>query len=252
MNMKLKEDFIQTWHKYFNNAELPITFYYTDEEGHADLVKPGTQARCIMGPLVKVRRGVSLAFNAESGGCFGGLGTMGFSDRSTLDLEPNLEYFLSCGIPGKVEGERFKKSPEIVKEQYKNSPIFKAPAKNIVFKRWDKLSVSDNPQVVIFFVKPDVLSGLYNLANFDTKDPNAVVAPWGSGCSSIIQDPYLRKDLANPQGIIGMFDTSARPFVSPDELTFSVPINKFVSMINNMEESFLITNSWKAIQKRIK
>jgi len=49
-----------------------------------------------------------------------------------------------------------------------------------------------------------------------------------------------------------MFDTSARPFVASDELAFSVPINKFVSMVGNMDESFLITNSWKVIQKRIK
>lgn len=252
MDMQLKEDFIRTWQKYFNNAELPITFYYTDEEGHADLVKPGTEARCIIGPLIKVRRGASFTFNAESVGCSGGKTFLGFSDNNVLNTDPDLEYFLSCGIPGKIEGERFKKSPEIVRKQYSRSPIFTAPARYSVFKRWDKLEATDNPQVVIFFTKPDVLSGLYNLANFDTANPNAVMAPWGSGCSSIIQDPYLENDSAKPRAVIGMFDTSARPFVATDELTFSVPINKFVSMVGNMEESFLITKSWKAIQKRIK
>jgi hypothetical protein len=48
-----------------------------------------------------------------------------------------------------------------------------------------------------------------------------------------------------------MFDVSARPFVPRDALTFSAPMNKFVRMIDNMEESFLITNSWKKVQKRI-
>lgn len=28
---------------------------------------------------------------------------------------PNFEYFLSCGIPGKLEGERYKKTPELVR-----------------------------------------------------------------------------------------------------------------------------------------
>jgi hypothetical protein len=97
-----------------------------------------------------------------------------------------------------------------------------------------------------------VLAGLYNLANFDTTDANAVVAPWGSGCSSIIQDPYLEKDSPNPRAIIGLFDCSARPFIASDEFTFSIPIKKFTSMTENMEESFLITHSWKIIQKRIK
>jgi hypothetical protein len=48
-----------------------------------------------------------------------------------------------------------------------------------------------------------------------------------------------------------MFDISARPYVSADELTFAAPMNKFERMIDNMEESFLITESWKIVQKRI-
>jgi hypothetical protein len=70
--MKLKEDFIWTWQKYFNNAELPMTFYYTDEEGHANPMKSGAETLCIMAPLVKVRRGARSAFSAESGVCPGG------------------------------------------------------------------------------------------------------------------------------------------------------------------------------------
>ena len=49
-----------------------------------------------------------------------------------------------------------------------------------------------------------------------------------------------------------MLDVSARPFVSKDVLSFSVPMNKFVGMVGNIEESFLITKSWEKIQKRIK
>ena len=47
---------------------------------------------------------------------------------------PNFEYFLSCGIPGELEGERYKKSPEIVLEFMKKAPCFKAPARYTVFK----------------------------------------------------------------------------------------------------------------------
>ena len=31
MDMSIKENFLVLWKKYFNNAELPTTFYYTDE-----------------------------------------------------------------------------------------------------------------------------------------------------------------------------------------------------------------------------
>jgi hypothetical protein len=47
--------------------------------------------------------------------------------------------------------------------------------------------------------------------------------------------------------VIGMFDISARPCVPRETLTFAVPMNKFISMIGNMEESFLITRSWEKV-----
>jgi hypothetical protein len=48
-----------------------------------------------------------------------------------------------------------------------------------------------------------------------------------------------------------MFDISARPFVDKYELSFSVPMKKLETMVNNMDESFLITGSWGKIKKRI-
>ena len=57
MDLELKEKFLTLWKRYFNDAELPITFYYTNEEKHAELVKPGSVARCFIAALVKVRQG---------------------------------------------------------------------------------------------------------------------------------------------------------------------------------------------------
>jgi uncharacterized protein (DUF169 family) len=248
MDMKVVEKFSQLWRKYFNDAELPVTFYYTDEEGHAELAKSGSVPRCLIGAIAKVREGKSFCFDAESIGCFGGRRYLGFATHIMDDFE----YFLSCGIPGKLRGERYKKSPELVKEAMRLAPSFKAPARFVVFKRWDMLQKSDAPEVVIFFAQPDVLAGLFTLANFDEAEQNGVVAPFGSGCSTIVQYPYLEKQSSRPRAVIGMFDTSARPFVPSSALTFSVPTNKFYRMIENMEESFLITDTWKTIQKRIR
>jgi uncharacterized protein (DUF169 family) len=247
MDMTVKDTFGVLWRKYFNSAELPISLYYTDEDGHAEKVKPGSVPRCLIGALAEVRNGKALCFDADSIGCPGGRRYAGFADR----LMPNFEYFLSCGIPGKMQGERYKKSPELVKEVMKLAPAFKAPSRFIVFKRWDLLERSDNPEVVIFFAQPDVLAGLFTLANFDEAEPNGVFTPFGAGCSSIIQYPYLEGKLARPRGVIGMFDVSARPYVPPDALTFAVPANKFRRMIENAEESFLITDSWRKVQERI-
>ena len=247
MDIKFKEDFIVLWKRFFGEAELPIAFYYTDEEGHAELVNPDTVRRCIFPALSLVRKGRALCFDAESIGCSGGQTYLGFRETE----EPDTEYFLSCGILGKVEGERYMKTPEIAAEALKLMPSFKAPARFIVFKRWDSLNESDEPEVVIFFACPDVLSGLFTLANFDETEPNDVFTPWGSGCSSIVAYPFLEKDSVRPRAVIGSFDVSARPFIPENTLSFSVPMLKFERMVRNMEESFLTTNSWKTVQKRI-
>jgi uncharacterized protein (DUF169 family) len=247
MNIEFKEDFLGLWKRYFDGAELPIAFFYTDEEGHAELVKPGSVPRCVIAALSRVRKGSAFCFDAESIGCFGGKRYLGFRE----EVRPDFDYFLSCGIPGKVEGERYKKTPELVAQSVKLSPPFKAPAKFIVFKRWDSLEKYDEPDVVIFFAPPDVLSGLFTLASYDEAEPNVVFTPSGSGCSSIVQYPYLEKNSTRPRAVIGMFDVSARPFVPENTLSFSVPMSKFVRMVKNMEESFLTTNSWRTVKRRI-
>jgi uncharacterized protein (DUF169 family) len=248
MDMALKEKFLAQWKKYFNDAELPITFYYTDEAGHADAVRPGSVPRCIIGALALIRRGRSLTFDVDAVGCPGGKRYLGFREN----LAPNFEYFLSCGIPNKMEGERYKKSPELVKEAMKEWPTFKAPARFVVFKRWDRLEKADNPEVVVFFALPDVLAGLFTLSSFDEASSNMVMAPFGSGCSTIVQYPYLEKGSRRPRAVIGMFDVSARPYVPRNVITFSAPMSKFKRMVANMDESFLITESWAKVQKRIK
>ncbi len=249
MDIALKNKFLALWKKYFNNAALPVTFYYTDEAGRAQAAKPGKVPRCVIGGVAKIQKGESLAFDVNTVGCPGGKRYLGFADT----LMPDFEYFLSCGIPGKMEGERYKKTPEMVREYMKkHAPAMKAPARYIVFKRWDNLEAEDNPEVVIFFARADVLAGLFTLASFDEAEQDMVIAPFGSGCASIVQYPYLETRSEKPRAVIGMFDISARPYVDKDMLTFAAPMSKFTRMVDNMEESFLITPSWAKIQKRIK
>jgi hypothetical protein len=247
MDTKRKEEFVKLWGKYFPGAELPIVFYYTNETPGAHLVEPPAGHRCIFADLVKVRTGQSLAFDARAIGCFGGQRYLGFADESM----PHFEYFLSCGVPGKLEGERYKKTPELVQEWLGRASKFTAPGRFIVFTRWDRLEEPDEPEVVIFFAQPDVLAGLFTLANFDVADPNGVFSPFSAGCGSIIQYPYLEGSSQSPRAVVGMFDVSARPFLPREVLSFAVPRARFDRMVDNMDESFLITPSWGTIQKRI-
>jgi len=248
MKPGLKQDFIQRWGKYFPGVDLPIAFYYTDDSAKAPVHRITEGQHCFVNDLVNIRQGKSLSFDTKSIACFGGKRYLGFS----TNLMPNFEYFLSCGIPGKLEGERYKKSPELVKELLQHVPTFTAPAKYVVFKRWDMLEEKDEPQVVIFFAPPDVLSGLYTLANFDEPTNEAVFCPMGAGCGTIIQYPLIESKSAHPRAVLGMFDVSARPGIEQNHLTFSVPMQKFERMVADMDESFLITGSWEKVKSRLR
>lgn len=247
MDMALKQKFVESWKKYFNGAELPIVFYYSDQRDHAETVPPPSGHQCMIGILARVRKGASLSLGVDSIGCSGGKRYAGFTDT----VMPGFEYFLSCGLPGTLEGERYKKSPEMVKEMLKIAQQFKAPASYIVFKRFDMIEEADDPEAAVFFATPDVLSGLFTLANYDEAEPNGVFCPFCAGCGSIVQYPYLEKNSDRPRAVLGMFDVSARPYVPKETLTFAVPMSKFIRMIGNMEESFLITHSWEKVKKRI-
>ena len=248
MDMALKESFLTRWAKYFPGADLPITFYYTDEEGHGRKVIRSPARHCFIAELGAVRKGRSLCFGIDSLDCAGGRRYLGFS-RS---LRPNFPYFLSCGIPGELEGERYKKTPEIVEKMMEGQPFVDAPAKYIVFKRFGKLEVNNSPMCVIFFATPDVLSGLFTLANYEEHDLNGVIAPMGSGCSSIVRHPLQEAKQPSPRAVLGMFDVSARPHIPSGMLTLTIPWGKFTRMVADMDESFLITKSWEKMRKRIK
>lgn len=247
MDPKFTQHFISQWYKYFGHADLPLGFFYSDLVREEDLSASLNEGRCLINNLKRVRDGFPFVYQQNTPGCSGGKRYTGFTNK----LRPEFEYFLSCGIPGELEGERYKKSPELVKEYLKNHPAFEAPGKYLIFKRLDRFEDQEQPLAVIFFANPDVLAGLFTLANYDRADPHAVITPMGSGCASIINYPFLETESASPRCILGMFDVSARPYIPENMLTFSVPMKRFEQMVLNMDESFLTTKSWAAIKSRL-
>jgi uncharacterized protein (DUF169 family) len=247
MDTDVRDRFTSLWKNYFFGTELPITFEFRTESADVKKVPPPDGWRCIICQIGRVRNGTPLVMDARSITCKGGLMYSGYS----CERPPDFRYFLSHGKAGGVEGERYKQSPEIVDAWEKKIPPLLPVEKEIHFTRWDQLTEQDNPDAVIFFARPEVLSGLFTLANFDQGDPNGVICPMGAGCSSLIYYPWLEQQKEDPKVILGLFDPSARPCVPPDVLTMAFPMKKFTRVIGFMEESFLITKTWKTVQKKI-
>ncbi|MFZ4399103.1 MAG: DUF169 domain-containing protein [Bacteroidales bacterium] len=247
MNEILKSSFIIRWKKYFGDANLPIALFYSDDLHHAEPARKFEGHHCMIADFSMVFRGKAMAFNAENIGCGGGLKYCGFAD----ELRPGFEYFLSYGIEGKMEGERYKKDPETVLELMKNTHPLKASAKWLIAKPFEMLDEEDHPEVILFFANADVLAGLFTLANYDRTDHYGVKIPFSAGCGSVVQYPLIENQKENPDCILGMFDSSARPYIQPGMLSFAIPMKRFETLVSYMDESFLITETWKTVKKRI-
>ena len=149
--------FIRDWEEYFPGENLPITFEFSPDLGGVTKAMTPKGWRCFVCDLKKVRSGRDLAFDGESISCRGGRRYCGYDHKQPADFR----YFLSSGIEGKVEGERYKRTPEIVDQWQDDLQPIPNAGQYLLFKRWDNLGEDDNPSVVIFFARPEVLSGLF-------------------------------------------------------------------------------------------
>ena len=244
MDMNFKKNFTKKWKRYFPGKELPIACYYADETHGLDFsprpVPDEKGYACIFRQLAEVRRGTAKAFYANNLGCAGAKLNLGFdSDTPIGDVAHVL-----------ADIERYKKSMADVRAWYKKYPPLKAPGRFIVFKRWDLLDRDDVPQVVSFFGNADTIAGLHVLANFNTRAEEGVIAPFGSGCDTLVVFPLRELYADSPKAVLSGFDPSCRRCGEPARLIFSVPWPKFTGMAGDMDKSFLTTGVWEDIKLR--
>jgi len=227
--------------------ESPLGVYYTNDKPEGVTPKEGISG-CMIGVLQNARKkGKTVYFDRGHFGCPGGAYYMGFFESP----RPNIEYFLSCGIPGEMEGERYIKTPERAREYFARMIPRRAPATYCVFQPIEQFQSGMEPEVVVFFAPPDILSGLFTLTNYALERTDAVYAPFGSGCGTILTYPLKEAGKEQPRAILGMFDVSARPMIEKDALTLSMPYSVFIKLLENAKGSFLETESWKKVLQRI-
>ena len=222
----------------------PLAFYYSDVAPPGFQPKPETR-RCLIAVLSRARRGETVFFDRDTTGCPGGSTYLGF-----CEARPEIDQFVSTGIPGKMEGEHYKESPELVRAFREAHPPLPAPARYAVFTPVSALVEGQVPLVILCFASPDELAGLVGLAGYARAD-DSILAPFGSGCGVLISRALYEAKNPQPRGVLGMFDPSARPYVQADELSFSAPLALWEEMLDNAEESFLQTKTWATLRRRI-
>jgi len=222
----------------------PVAFFYSDVKPDGSCPGEGRH-ECVFALLHRVRRGETVYFDKDHFGCFGGGYYLGFCPAS-----PTIAEFVSCGIPGELEGEHYKKSPDLVRAAQKACPVRPAPAPYAVFRPLSHLAEGEVPLVLSCFATPDELAGLVFLAGYARAD-DAIHVPFSSGCGSLVAWPLNESERPQPRATLGMFDPSARPFMPAGELSFSTPLALLEEMLGNAEESFLSTPTWAKLRRRI-
>jgi len=249
-------------------AEEPMGMFYSDEEPqNAVTPKPGRlpsiedEARneidwqqlfsnfsCVLGMLWIARKKRNATyFDHERFGCLGGAFFLGY-------LKPQFEFivhYVSTGIPDIVEGERYLSSPETTRRFYQQIDPRPAPKRFCVFKPVTAFVEGESPELVIFFARPEILSGLHQLAVFVTDDFDAVASPFGSGCANIVTWPIKYLSEGRLRAVLGGWDPSERPYLKPDEITFAVPFEMYRRMLDRWQDSFLTAKAWQNVRKRI-
>ncbi len=234
--MELQE-FIKSYREAFGeNAQLPLLFGYSDT-AVADTAKIGG---CFFKGLQAAREGTPVALSAEVIGCGGGKLYTGFSD-----MPERVPRFVSLT-------EKYKRTPEMVADYVKSLEMPRATKPYLNFVRMDQAESFEGFEGVMFYATPDALSGLCGWAFYDTNEPDAVVARFGSGCSTVVSMTVVENSRGGHRCFMGLFDPSVRPWVGKDELSFTIPMSRFIEMMDTMHESFLFgSHAWERVKSRL-
>lgn len=167
-------------------------------------------------------------------------------------LEMNIHY-VSTGIPGTpIEGEHYMPSSESMRAFMEDSTPPLGTGKYCVLKPLDQFDDMESPLSVVFFARPEVLTGLHSLACYSAGNHNAVVSPFGAACTNIIAWPLAYEKRGVECAVLGGFDVSARKYLKTDELTFSIPLFFYRKMLDAMESSALTRDQWKVVCKKVR
>lgn len=121
------------------------------------------------------------------------------------------------------------------------------PRKKFLLFKPLKTVVDETPDVVIFLVNADQMSGLVTLANFDSSTNDGVKLLFGAGCAQVVLYPLVEKKFC----FVGLTDPSARKFVDKNLLAVSMSYERFLELEAVAQESFLSADAWQKIFARI-
>lgn len=253
----------------------PVALIWADEKPEKAMEFVAGKWGCVMFLLAAAAKGKTAAASRETFGCFGGGVGLGFGNqyRTFPGGEDCFCRFLSTGNAGTqpgeaigqqmaavspamgeefLQGERYIKSPELVRRFIECLPMTDIPARYVVMKPLAEVDwATDNVKSITFLVNPDQLSALVVLANYGRGHNENTIIPFAAGCQVIGIYVYRELERQEPRAVVGMTDLSARKNVrkqlGKDVMSLSVTPGMFREMEENVEGSFVDRHTWRSL-----
>lgn len=228
----------------------PVAILLSDEKPEGALQSKTGKWSCTIPFFIAATKGKTVVFERETIGCPGAIAGLGFGCYP--NYPDGIEYFISTGKGESIEGERYKKNPELGKDFVESLPITDIPNKFIILKPLSQVSkAKETPEIIVFYVNNDQLSALTVLSNYYREGIENVSIPFCSACQSIFLMPYAESKKTNPRAVVGLTDITTRPMTDAGMLSFAMPYKMFIEIEQNVMGSFLDTKSWEKVLSRI-
>ena len=228
-------------------GNLPIGMFFSESKPENAISFKSKGNGCILPLIFKSSQGKTVAIDQDTTGWNCSAFYLGYQDW----IFEGIECFLSDGVVNGREGERFIKTSK----QAKSFVEFYRPktlnTKVTVFKPLADFEQNEKPEIVIFFVNADELSALVYLLHFNAPESeDRIVTRFISGCGSIVTLPMKLKKEGKMQAVWGMHDISVRRRLPKELMTLTMPYELLIEIAKDIDQSFIITESWKAIRER--
>jgi len=257
-------------------ASEPVVLLWSDTLPEDAVMFEKGKWGCVISLVAAAAKGKTVAFDRETYGCPGGGVGLGFghmyqnfpggvegffrflSDgNENTPAGPAIALAMEKGGARKefcdhfLRGERYRKSPELAKRFLELLPIVDIKARYVVFKPLSELAQAEAPVSVTLFVTPDQLSACVILANYDQARSDSVMIPHAAACQVTGILSYQEGISGSPRCLVGMTDITARKYLKSSlgdgHLSFTIPWKRFREMEDNVQGSFLESDTWNSL-----
>jgi len=216
--------------------KYPATgWYFSSEEIENSFVFKNDRWVCMFMYWKKVmKKGDRIRFSGDCGGACTGIAEFG-----------GFRELVDDGGEFIAETERFKKNRDLAQKGHQEclGYIHAPKEKYLYFENIENIDNNREIEVINLYLDPVGLTNLTVLSYYDRENNTEnVMTPDASGCQSLFTMPYNEKFEKEPKSVVGLMDSLVRNFIPEDMMAFSVPVNRFVEMVNNIEGSFLDKN----------